>query len=77
MTASESNFTTCVCLRFPASSPLGALQSPLSRISATAGPLFDFKLFANTMKCKYLGHIINNNLIDDDDIARQKEMPLC
>ena len=24
------------------------------------------------MKCKYLGHIINNNLTDDDDIARQK-----
>ena len=23
-------------------------------------------------KCKYLGHIINNNLTDDDDIARQK-----
>ena len=26
----------------------------------------------HTTKCKYLGHIINNNLIDDDDIARQK-----
>ena len=25
-----------------------------------------------TTKCKYLGHIINNNLNDDDDIARQK-----
>ena len=25
-----------------------------------------------TAKCKYLGHIINNNLTDDDDIARQK-----
>ena len=25
-----------------------------------------------TMTCKYLGHIINNNLTDDDDIARQK-----
>ena len=25
-----------------------------------------------TTKCKYLGHIINNNLTDDDDIARQK-----
>ena len=25
-----------------------------------------------TEKCKYLGHIINNNLTDDDDIARQK-----
>ena len=25
-----------------------------------------------TKKCKYLGHIINNNLTDDDDIARQK-----
>ena len=25
-----------------------------------------------TTKCKYLGHIINNNLADDDDIARQK-----
>ena len=25
-----------------------------------------------TTKCKYLGHIINNNLIDDNDIARQK-----
>ena len=25
-----------------------------------------------TEKCKYLGHIVNNNLIDDDDIARQK-----
>ena len=24
-----------------------------------------------TTKCKYLGHIINNNLTDDDDIARQ------
>ena len=24
-----------------------------------------------TEKCKYLGHIINNNLTDDDDIARQ------
>ena len=24
-----------------------------------------------TMKCKYLGHIINNNLTDDDNIARQ------
>ena len=23
-------------------------------------------------KCKYFGHIINNNLTDDDDIARQK-----
>ena len=31
-----------------------------------------------TMKCKYLGHIINNNLTDDDDIARQKiKMSLC
>ena len=26
----------------------------------------------HTEKCKYLGHIINNNLTDDDDIARQK-----
>ena len=25
-----------------------------------------------TEKCKYLGHIINNNLTDDDDIASQK-----
>ena len=25
-----------------------------------------------TTKCKYLGHIINNNLTDDDGIARQK-----
>ena len=25
-----------------------------------------------TEKCKYLGHIINNNLTDVDDIARQK-----
>ena len=25
-----------------------------------------------TTKCKYLGHIINNKLTDDDDIARQK-----
>ena len=25
-----------------------------------------------TTKCKYLGHIINNYLTDDDDIARQK-----
>ena len=25
-----------------------------------------------TMKCKYLGHIINNSLTDDDDIVRQK-----
>ena len=25
-----------------------------------------------TTKCKYLGRIINNNLTDDDDIARQK-----
>ena len=25
-----------------------------------------------TTKCKYLGHIINNNLTDDDDIARHK-----
>ena len=25
-----------------------------------------------TTKCKYLGHIINNNLTDDDDIARKK-----
>ena len=25
-----------------------------------------------TTKCKYLGHIINTNLTDDDDIARQK-----
>ena len=25
-----------------------------------------------TIKCKYLGHIINNNLTVDDDIARQK-----
>ena len=25
-----------------------------------------------TTKCKYLGHIINNNLTDEDDIARQK-----
>ena len=25
-----------------------------------------------TTKCKYLGQIINNNLTDDDDIARQK-----
>ena len=25
-----------------------------------------------TEKCKYLGHIINNNLTDDDDIAMQK-----
>ena len=34
-----------------------------------------------TKKCKYLGHIINNNLTDDDDdIARQKRctgMYLC
>ena len=27
-------------------------------------------------KCKYLGHIINNNLTDDDDIARQKRLKL-
>ena len=26
----------------------------------------------HTVKCKYLGHIKNNNLTDDDDIARQK-----
>ena len=26
----------------------------------------------HTEKCKYLDHIINNNLTDDDDIARQK-----
>ena len=26
----------------------------------------------HTEKCKYLGHIINNNLTDNDDIARQK-----
>ena len=26
----------------------------------------------HTEKCKYLGHIINNNLTNDDDIARQK-----
>ena len=26
----------------------------------------------HTTKCKYLGHIINNNLTDDDDIVRQK-----
>ena len=25
-----------------------------------------------TTKCKYLGHIINSNLTDDDDIASQK-----
>ena len=25
-----------------------------------------------TTKCKHLSHIINNNLTDDDDIARQK-----
>ena len=25
-----------------------------------------------TIKCKYLGHIINNNLTVDDDMARQK-----
>ena len=30
-----------------------------------------------TEKCKCLGHIINNNLTDDDDIARQKKMYLC
>ena len=30
----------------------------------------------HTTKCKYLGHIINNNLTDDDDIVRQKK-PLC
>ena len=27
-----------------------------------------------TEKCKYLGHIINNNVTDDDDIARQKNV---
>ena len=26
-----------------------------------------------TSKCKYLGHIINNSLTDDDNIARQKD----
>ena len=26
----------------------------------------------HTEKCKYLGHIIRNNLTDEDDIARQK-----
>ena len=26
-----------------------------------------------TTKCKYLGHISNNNLTDDDDITRQKD----
>ena len=26
-----------------------------------------------TTKCKYLGHIINNNLTDDDDVARHKD----
>ena len=26
-----------------------------------------------TMTCKYLGHIINNNLSDGEDIARQKD----
>ena len=26
----------------------------------------------HTEKCKYLGHIANNNLTDDNDIARQK-----
>ena len=29
-----------------------------------------------TEKCKYLGHILNNNLTDDDDIARQRKMYL-
>ena len=35
----------------------------------------DMNIFLNnhslpyTTKCKYLGHIINNNLTDDDDIA--------
>ena len=27
---------------------------------------------SHTEKCKYLGHIINKNLTDDDDIATQK-----
>ena len=27
---------------------------------------------SHTEKCKYLGHIKNNNLTDDDDFARQK-----
>ena len=26
-----------------------------------------------TTKCKYIGHIINKNLTDDDDTARQKD----
>ena len=26
----------------------------------------------HTEKCKYLGHFINSNLTDDDDIVRQK-----
>ena len=30
-----------------------------------------------TKKCKYLGHIINNNLTDDDDIARKTRCCLC
>ena len=30
-----------------------------------------------TTKCKYLGHIINNNLTDDDDIARLHRQKKC
>ena len=30
-----------------------------------------------TEKYKYLDHIINNNLTDDDDFAMQKKMYLC
>ena len=29
-------------------------------------------ILPHTEKCKCLGHIINNNLTDDDDIAKQK-----
>ena len=35
-------------------------------------PVINNHTLPYTEKCKYLGHIINNNLTDDDDIARQK-----
>ena len=34
--------------------------------------IFNNNLSPYIMKCKYLGHIINNNLTDDDNTARQK-----
>ena len=48
------------------------IDSKLQTMKNTHPVILNNNVLPYTTKCKYLGHIINNNLTDDDDIARQK-----